>query len=65
MAQKIEIPNGFFTNDYSVFVNLEVPKSNELRKSFVENCGKILINTINKTLYKINFKNGDFAWHIN
>lgn len=60
----IPLPNGFFNKGNTVFVNLEVPKSNSSRSAPVDNCGSIIVNTMSKTLYKIKFSNGSFAWHI-
>lgn len=40
----IPLPNGFFNNNMSVFVNLEVPKSNPKRKIEVDKTFRLIYN---------------------
>lgn len=65
MKQAIQLPNGYFNKEYTTFVNLEVGKSKPERKGKVTEQGDIVVNTINKRLYRIDFPNNTFAWHIN
>lgn len=65
MTQAIRLPNGFFNNTLTTFINVEVGKSQPQRKGRVLDCGRILTPYGYKTLYKINFRDNTFAWHIN
>ena len=40
----IQLPNGFFSNDMNVFINLEVPKSNPKRKVIVDKTFRLIYN---------------------
>lgn len=40
------LPNGFFTNDMKVFVNVELPKSNPNRKVKVDNTFRAIYQSV-------------------
>lgn len=60
----IPLPNGFYNPSATIFYNLEIGKSQPERKGKVINCGRIMVNTMTKTLVKVIFSNDTFAWDI-